>query len=427
MAVTRAGGRRGLGRCGHVRHPAGGRAGRRRVSAPPECPEGDAVASHLHFGEDDFLNCRFAVSPLWETQDAVRTLRRPDRHGYHVPWLRRIRTAAAGLDLAPLWLLMPRRATSRTGSGRRRSVRRPPSRRRSRRYGRPIRRRPARTPPARWPAHRARSTSEQGRAWLADPVRMVRELADALEVAWRVLVEPEWPRLRALLEADVAFHSRRLAEVGLGTLLPELDARLSWDGRTLTLPGGVYERRLGGRGLVLMPSVFCWPDVITGFDPPWQPTLVYPARGVGGLWAEPGTRTPEALVRPAGPRPRGRTGGPGRPGIHHGPGPPPGPRPVLGVVPPVGPARERPADVPPVRAPSAVRADAVGNGPGLRRLTEAVQQPGRPVRASGVRTQRRAAGAPGARTPRPRRDRGERSSRRAARSRGGARPSRPWR
>ncbi|WP_140394576.1 helix-turn-helix domain-containing protein, partial [Streptomyces recifensis] len=103
--------------------------------------------------------------------------------------------------------------------------------------------------------------------------------------------------LRALLEADVAFHSRRLAEVGLGTLLPELDPRLSWDGRTLTLPGGVYERRLGGRGLVLMPSVFCWPDVITGFDPPWQPALVYPARGVGGLWAEPGTRTPAALVR----------------------------------------------------------------------------------------------------------------------------------
>ncbi|WP_030816034.1 DUF5937 family protein [Streptomyces sp. NRRL F-2799] len=255
------------------------------------------MASHLHFGEDDFLNCRFAVSPLWETQDAVRTLRRPDRQGYHVPWLRRIRTAAAGLDLAPLWLLMPRRGHSPDWLGA------PP-------IG------PAATFEEELAAVRAADpeaaredtarslactpgalTSEQGRAWLADPVRMVRELADALEVAWRVLVEPEWPRLRALLEADVAFHSRRLAEVGLGSLLPELDARLSWDGRTLTLPGGVYERRLGGRGLVLMPSVFCWPDVITGFDPPWQPTLVYPARGVGGLWAEPGTRTPEALVR----------------------------------------------------------------------------------------------------------------------------------
>jgi DNA-binding transcriptional ArsR family regulator len=255
------------------------------------------VASHLHFGEDDFLNCRFAVSPLWETHDAVRTLRRPDRQGYHVPWLRRIRTAAAGLDLAPLWLLMPRRGHSPDWLGA------PPIGPAATFEEEIAAVRAADPEAAREDTARSLActpgalASEQGRAWLADPARMVRELADALEVAWRVLVEPEWPRLRALLEADVAFHSRRLAEVGLGTLLPELDPRLSWDGRTLTLPGGVYERRLGGRGLVLMPSVFCWPDVITGFDPPWQPALVYPARGVGGLWAEPGTRTPEALVR----------------------------------------------------------------------------------------------------------------------------------
>ncbi|MGA5320476.1 DUF5937 family protein [Streptomyces seoulensis] len=255
------------------------------------------MASHLHFGEDDFLNCRFAVSPLWETQDAVRTLRRPDRQGYHVPWLRRIRTAAAGLDLAPLWLLMPRRGHSPDWLGA------PPIGPAATFEEEIAAVRAADPEAAREDTARSLActpgalASERGRAWLADPVRMVRELADALEVAWRVLVEPEWPRLRALLEADVAFHSRRLAEAGLGALLTELDTRLSWDGRTLTLPGGVYERRLGGRGLVLMPSVFCWPDVITGFDPPWQPTLVYPARGVGGLWAEPGDRTPEALVR----------------------------------------------------------------------------------------------------------------------------------
>ncbi|MEU6088165.1 DUF5937 family protein [Streptomyces sp. NPDC047085] len=256
------------------------------------------MPSLLHFGEDDFLRCRFAVSPLWETQDAVRTLRRPDRHGYHAPWLRRIRTAAAGLDLTPLWLLMPRRGHSPDWLG-------PP----------PIG--PAATFEEEIAAVRAADPeaaredtalslactpgaleSEHGRAWLADPARMVRELADALEEAWRVLVAPEWPRLRALLEADVAFHSRRLAEVGLGALLPELDSRLSWNGRTLTLSlHGEYARDLGGQGLVLMPSVFSWPDVITGFEPPWQPTVVYPARGLAGLWTEPADRTPGALAR----------------------------------------------------------------------------------------------------------------------------------
>ncbi|NEE49551.1 transcriptional regulator, partial [Streptomyces sp. SID8455] len=61
----------------------------------------------LHFGESDLLRCRFALSPLWETQEAVRTLARPHRHGYHLPWLRRIRADAWALDLEPLWLLMP--------------------------------------------------------------------------------------------------------------------------------------------------------------------------------------------------------------------------------------------------------------------------------------------------------------------------------
>jgi DNA-binding transcriptional ArsR family regulator len=256
------------------------------------------VPSRLHFGDADFLRCRFAISPMWETQEAVRTLKRPDRHGYHAPWLRRIRAAAAGLDLAPLWLLMPRRGHSPDWLG-------PP----------PIG--PAATFEEEIAAVRACDPeaaredtalslactpgalrSPRGRAWLADPARMIAELADAVEEAWRVLIEPDWPRLRALLEADVAFHSRRLAEVGLGTLLPELDRRLSWDGRTLTLAlHGEHARDLAGQGLVLMPSVFSWPDVVTGFEPPWQPTVVYPARGLAGLWTDPGERTPAALVR----------------------------------------------------------------------------------------------------------------------------------
>lgn len=46
-----------------------------------------------------------------------------------------------------------------------------------------------------------------------------------------------------------------------------------------------------------MPSVFVWPDVVSGFAPPWQPTVIYPARGVGGLWREPAAKTADALVR----------------------------------------------------------------------------------------------------------------------------------
>lgn len=262
------------------------------------------MASRLHFGEDDFLRCRFAVSPLWETQDAVRTLKRPDRHGYHPHWLRRIREAAAALDLTPLWLLMPRRGHSPDWLL-------PPPRGPVASFEEEIGSvraadpRAARADTLRSLGHTPGALdSAYGRAWDEEPARMVREVSDLLTTVWRTLVEPDWPRLRALLEADVAFHSRRLAEVGLGGLLPEISRRFEWDAGTLTVRSGPrHERHLGGQGLVLMPSVFVWPDVAGVFEPPWQPTLVYPARGIAGLWARPAGRTPEALVRLLG---RGR-------------------------------------------------------------------------------------------------------------------------
>ncbi|MEU9185861.1 DUF5937 family protein [Streptomyces sp. NPDC048484] len=259
---------------------------------------------HLLFREDDFLNCRFAVSPLWETHEAIRTLKRSERQGYHAPWLRRIHTAAAALDLEPLWLLMPQHGNSPD------CLMPPPIGPAAtfeeeiaavRGTGPEVARAEIALSLADTPGA---AESPLGRALLADPARAVRELADTMEAAWHTLVEPAWPRLRALLEADVAFHSRRLAAVGLAGLLPELDRRVAWDPGGLTIDWkGDHVRDLGGRGLVLMPSVFTWPDVVSGFDPPWQPTLVYPARGIGGLWAEPSGRTPEALVRILG---RGR-------------------------------------------------------------------------------------------------------------------------
>ncbi|PBC61360.1 transcriptional regulator [Streptomyces sp. Tue6028] len=262
------------------------------------------MPSLLHFGEDDLLNCRFAVSPLWETLEAVRTLNRPARHGYHAHWLRRIRAAAAGLDLAPLWMLMPHRGYSPDWLGR------PPIGPAAGFEEEIAAVRAADPEAAREETARSLAdtpgalASARGRALLDDPVRMVGELADLVEEAWHTLLEPDWPRLRALLEADVSFHSRRLAEVGLGGLLPEIDPRFGWRARTLAVEWkGLHERDLAGQGLVLMPSVFIWPDVVSSYDPPWQPTLVYPARGIGGLWAEPSDRAPDPLVRLLG---RGR-------------------------------------------------------------------------------------------------------------------------
>ncbi|MFG2295655.1 DUF5937 family protein [Streptomyces sp. NPDC048603] len=253
-----------------------------------------------HLNSGDLLRCRFAISPRWETQEAVRVLLRPERHGYHLPWIRRIRDAARELDLRPLWLLMPVRGhnpdflwppptgPAATFEEEMAAVRRtdPEAARED------LRRSLVCTPGA--------LESPIGRAMLDDPARAVQDLADLSEAAWRALVEPEWPRLRALLEADIAFHSRRLAAGGLAALFDGLHPDLTWDEDTGTLTvdrATRYDRELGGRGLVLMPSAFVWPDVVGGFDPPWQPTVVYPARGVGALWAPSADRAPDALAR----------------------------------------------------------------------------------------------------------------------------------
>ncbi|WP_405612137.1 DUF5937 family protein [Streptomyces sp. NBC_01508] len=257
------------------------------------------MAFQLHFGERDLLRVRFALSPLWETREAVRTLARPERHGYHLPWLRRVKDAAAGLDLRGLRLLMPQAGYSPdffcpppespvvTFAEEIALVRSTPLDAAHRDLALAL----AETPGA--------AESEAGRELLADPARAVREIADLLELVWHRLIEPDWPRLRALLEADIAYHSRRLAEVGFGQLLGELSPRLVWADSTLTVVGtrGDHDRVLGGRGLVLVPSVFVWPEILGGHEPPWQPSVIYPARGIGGLWTPAADRTPDALAR----------------------------------------------------------------------------------------------------------------------------------
>lgn len=265
---------------------------------------------HLRFGNEDLLRCRFALSPLCETHEAVRTLRHTGRHGYHLPWLRRIREAAAELDLSPLWLLMPQpggytpdflgpppaqaggfgpSASFDEELARLRAV--DPALAREE-----IARSLACTPGA--------AESGPGRAMLEDPARAVQELAALTERVWRLLVAPAWSRLRDLLEADVAHRARQLAEGGLEGLFADLHPGLAWRDGTLSVRTTSREllvQELSGRGLLLMPSAFIWPDVASGFAPPWQPTLLYPARGVGGLWQRPTEDAAHALARLLGP------------------------------------------------------------------------------------------------------------------------------
>ncbi|MEU6147883.1 DUF5937 family protein [Streptomyces sp. NPDC047081] len=255
----------------------------------------------LHLGSDDLTRCRFAISPLCQTHEALRMLRRPSRHGYHRAWLRRMDRTLTGLDLAPLWLFVPR------PGGYTPDFLGPPPEEPYPSIDDELARMRA-TDPDLARAEMARSLagtpglaeSPQGRAALDDPAATVRRLADLTELAWHALLAPDWPRHRAVLQADIAHRARKAAETGLDALLTGLHPTVDWAALTLTL--SQYEdqadaQRPDGRGILLMPSVFVWPDVVSGFARPWQPTVIYPALGMGRLHTSSPARPPAVLAR----------------------------------------------------------------------------------------------------------------------------------
>ena len=126
------------------------------------------------------------------------------------------------------------------------------------------------------------------------PRREVPRLVQTMAAYWSRAVEPHWPRILALLSADLRHRAMRLTEGGPEALFDDLHPAVSLDGEWLEIEmQWKRDVELDGRGLLLVPSVFSWqrPSVIT-LDP-WQPTLIYPARGVALLWEEERAAAPE--------------------------------------------------------------------------------------------------------------------------------------
>ncbi|MGW7285644.1 ArsR/SmtB family transcription factor [Streptomyces sp. NPDC054847] len=247
-------------------------------------PEGGTL--EIGFSAEDVARIRFAVSPLWEVVASVRVLR-DTGPGAHRPWAERVRPAlaAAKLDLAPLSSLIGPPPAGVPGF-----LVAPPM-----------------TPQPSldvelaalrsMPHELLRTTTPAARegvaALRADPDRGLGRLADVIAAYWEVAMAPYWPRILTVVEGDILYRAKRLAEGGARRLFDDLDPRVTWDSGTLQVMHRCVrgERRLDGRGLVLVPSVFGGPRIFSDVDSPdWQPTLRYPPRGTATLWearAEP--------------------------------------------------------------------------------------------------------------------------------------------
>lgn len=245
----------------------------------------------VEVGNEDLTMSRFALSPLWELTHALRLLAGPPDTSVLRPWLVRAhdrylaltREADVGVILAlnpPGWgadFLAPIPAgVSTTIGDLLDQVRSTPAGQVQHEVALVL----ARQPPV-----------DRRIEQILTSDRAAGYVADVLAAAWQALLEPEWQTLRAILERDVVYRAGQLTSRGWAAALGDLHPDLAWDrGRiVLNRMSGYQDGALGGRGLLFVPSVFVWPKLALGLDPPWPPSLIYPARGVAALWERPGT------------------------------------------------------------------------------------------------------------------------------------------
>ncbi|WP_318552150.1 DUF5937 family protein [Kitasatospora fiedleri] len=146
--------------------------------------------------------------------------------------------------------------------------------------------------------HHQGRTGPRTRALHADPAARLPALLREIAAFWETALAPYWPRIRALLDADVLHRSRQAARHGTGRLLNTLHPQLSWDDTALRLDrrSRTLARHTAGGGLLLIPTAFKGPGLSTRIAPPDPPQLAYRAHGVGRLWQPRTGSATEALA-----------------------------------------------------------------------------------------------------------------------------------
>ncbi|TCO59771.1 ArsR/SmtB family transcription factor [Actinocrispum wychmicini] len=116
---------------------------------------------------------------------------------------------------------------------------------------------------------------------------MMRRLADCIRQYHAKALQPYAQVLQAYVRADWARRAELAMTYGLGHVLSTLHPTIRWRSPVLEVGYPVdQDLYLAGRGLVLVPSFFCWRMSMTVADPALQPVLVYPVDPVPGWTAK---------------------------------------------------------------------------------------------------------------------------------------------
>jgi CRP-like cAMP-binding protein len=257
----------------------------------------------LRFAVQDLSRIRFAVSPVQEAVSAVRALATASAASPHAPWLRWVRPRVDATDFTVLSTLIrpegyipdflvpaPIPPTTDVESGLAQVASAEPSAVREQ-----LRHLAAHPVAQRGPGHRARLHLLDELA--AEPEAALRRIVSALHGWWAVAVEPHWSRVRALAHDDISYRLDELAAGGVERMFRTLHPRVRFSGDRLRIvkyySGTAHLQR---RGLMLVPSVFAWPDVLVSTGDPNVATLIYAPRGLGRLWQQSGGGSVPALA-----------------------------------------------------------------------------------------------------------------------------------
>ncbi|MER6076707.1 helix-turn-helix domain-containing protein [Streptomyces sp. NPDC001833] len=105
-----------------------------------------------------------------------------------------------------------------------------------------------------------------------------RELVRALRDYHDTAIAPYAEEIQSRIDADRVVRCRALLDGGVEALLGGLGPDIRWQRPVLHVrhPSVDRDLRLGGRGLTLVPSYFCWQTPVSMADPAMPPVLVYP-------------------------------------------------------------------------------------------------------------------------------------------------------
>ncbi len=129
---------------------------------------------------------------------------------------------------------------------------------------------------------------------ILDRCDLAERAADLLCWVWE-RIEPDWPRRRRVLEADIVARTRRLSREGWSSALDDIRPGIRWlgEGRLQVNTYDRPSRDLTGARLLFTPVTphHGW----VAWDEPSAYAVIYPCAGV--LAEPPATRVPEALGR----------------------------------------------------------------------------------------------------------------------------------